>query len=137
MISEISHEGIVQSAEKDGITVLLSPSISCTGCQSEKSCRISGSDKKIVKVEGSFDILPGTRVNVSMKQAQGYSALFLGYILPLIIVVAALIISLSVSSNELLSGVVSLAILLPYYGALYLLRKSIGRKFTFTLNRII
>lgn len=137
MYSEISHEGTVQSAEKDGVTVLLSPGISCSGCQAETSCMISGSDKKFVKVEGTFDITPGTRVNVSMRKALGYSALILGYLLPLIIVVATLIIFLSVSSNELLAGLVSVGILLPYYGSLYLFRKSIGSKFTFTLKRII
>lgn len=137
MDSEISHEGIVESADTDGVMVLLSPGISCSGCQAEKSCMISGSDKKLVKVQGVFNILPGTRVNVSMKRAQGYSALFLGYLLPLIIIVTTLVITVSVSSNELLAGVASIGILLPYYGLMYIFRKSIGKKFTFTLNRII
>jgi len=136
MDSEISHEGIVKTADKDSVMVLLSPGVSCCGCQAEKSCNISGTDRKLIKVEGAFNFSSGEKVIVSMKRSQGYSALFLGYILPLIVVTVTLTVMITLSVNELFSGLISLGLLIPYYLLLFILRKSINNRFTFTLNRI-
>lgn len=135
MDSDISHEGIVQTAGKDSVIVLLSPGVSCSGCQAEKSCNISGTDRKLIKVDGTFNLSAGEKVKVSMKRSQGYSAIFLGYILPLIVVIVALAAMTSFSVNELYSGLVSLGLLITYYLMLFVLRKSINNRFTFTLNR--
>jgi sigma-E factor negative regulatory protein RseC len=69
-----------------------------------------------------------------MKQSMGYAALILGYILPVIIVVAALITLNSLGIPELTSGLASLSILIPYYVILFFLRKTINKKFSFTLK---
>lgn len=134
--SEITHDGIVQSTDSKSVTVMLSPNVSCAGCSASRSCNPSGSDNKLVRVEGSFNVIPGEKVIVAMKQSLGYSALFLGYILPLISVVLTLIILLSLSFSELISGLVSIAVLIPYYIFLFAFRKLIGRKFSFTLKTI-
>jgi len=134
--SEITHDGIVQSTDLKSVTVMLSPNVSCVGCSAARSCNPSGNDKKLVRVEGSYNVNPGEKVIVSMKQSLGYSALFLGYLLPLISVVLTLVILLSLSFSELISGLISIAVLLPYYMLLFAFRKLIGRKFSFTLKTI-
>jgi len=134
---EISHEGIVQYTGKDSVMVLLSPGVSCSGCQAEKSCNISGNDRKLIKVDGAFNLSSGEKVLVSMKKSQGYSAILLGYLIPLIVVIITLTAMISLSVNELFSGLISLGLLIPYYFLLFVLRKSISNRFTFTINRII
>lgn len=136
MSREILHEGVVQTAGLNSVTVLLSPGVSCVGCHAEKSCNISGNDRKTVVINGSYQLSPGEKVTVSMKASQGFSALILGYIIPFLLVFISLVVLLSLSLNELLSGLVSLGLLLPYYGILFILRKGIDRRFTFTLNRL-
>jgi sigma-E factor negative regulatory protein RseC len=136
MENEISHEGVVQSATAGSVTVLLSPGISCSGCQAEKSCGIAGSEHKMINIDGSFSIVPGEKVLVSMQKSQGFSALFLGYILPLMVVVISLVTLISLKINELSSGLISVGLLIPYYGLLFIFRRSINRKFRFTLKRI-
>jgi len=64
----------------------------------------------------------------------GYAALFLGYVFPVISVLAVLITLISFRVPELTSGLISLAILLPYYTILYFFRNRINEKFTFTLK---
>jgi sigma-E factor negative regulatory protein RseC len=64
----------------------------------------------------------------------GYAALFLGYLLPIVVVVASLSILISFKIPELTSGLISVAILIPYYITLFFFRKTLNEKFTFTLK---
>jgi sigma-E factor negative regulatory protein RseC len=130
----IEHEGLVKDADEKSVTIILSPLTTCSGCYSEKSCGMAGSQEKVVKVDGSFDVKPGDKVVVIMKQSLGYAALFLGYVLPLIIVLLFLIFLLALSLDELYSGMISLGILIPYYSGLFVYRKYIDKKFSFTLK---
>jgi sigma-E factor negative regulatory protein RseC len=132
--SEISHEGLVQLADGNCVTVLLSPKTNCTGCLEKNACNLSGKEDKIVIISGNYNVRPGDSVIVSMKQSMGYFALFLGYLLPLVLVVLLLVLLLLFSVNELLSGLLSIGVLLPYYMILIVFRKEINNKFSFTLK---
>jgi sigma-E factor negative regulatory protein RseC len=130
----IEHEGIVREADEKSVTVLLSRLSACSGCHSEKSCGISGNTEKIVNIRGRFDLRPGDHVVVTMKQSLGYSALFIGYLMPLLIVLLFLIIFISLSVNELYAGIFSIGVLIPYYSGLFVYRKYIDKKFSFTIK---
>lgn len=129
----ITHEGIVTGTEGNFLTVLLSPEVACQGCKAGGSCSLSGESTKMLKVPGVSDYHPGEKVIVAMKKSQGYSALLLGYVYPLVILMASLIICISLSINELLSGLISVAVLVPYYILLYVIRSHISTKFSFKI----
>ena len=131
--SDILHEGIVTKTDGNSATVLLSPDIACAGCKAGGSCSLSGDDTKLLTIENISGVHPGEKVVVSMTESQGYSALLLGYIFPLIIVLVALTVSVSLSIQELISGLISVTVLIPYYIILYAFRSVIGRKFSFKL----
>jgi sigma-E factor negative regulatory protein RseC len=131
---EITHEGTVQAAAKDSVTILLSLKTGCSGCQERKACNLSDKDNKIVTIHGHYNVSPGDSVTVAMKQSMGYFALFLGYLLPLLLFIGILVFLVSLSVSELLAGLLSIAVLLPYYLILILFRKGINNKFSFTLK---
>jgi sigma-E factor negative regulatory protein RseC len=133
----ISHEAIVKSVDNGSVTVSFSPGVSCSGCRAERSCGISGNSERIFKVDGSFDLHPGEQVVVSIKGSQGYLALFLGYLLPLILVVSTLVILSSLRAGELVSGLSSFGILIPYYIILWIFRRFVGNRFSFTIKTAI
>jgi|WetSurMetagenome_2_1015567.scaffolds.fasta_scaffold114719_2 sigma-E factor negative regulatory protein RseC len=132
--SEILHEAIVQSIDSHSVTVLLLENKSCSGCQAEGVCGMSGKPGKEICIDGFYNVQPGNRVNVLMKQSAGFLALFLGYILPLFVFLFFIILLNLVSVGELASGLLALSALLPYYLVLALFRNSISRKFSFTLK---
>jgi len=134
---EISHDAIVKSVDKGHVTVSLSSGVSCSGCRAAGACGMSGNSDREIKVNGTFDLHPGQQVMVSIKGSQGYLALFLGYLLPLILVVVTLLTLSSVNAGELLSGLFSFGILIPYYIILWTFRSSIGKKFSFTVKTAI
>ena len=130
----IEHDGIVQESGNGSVTVRISSASACSGCHSEGSCTMSGKEEKIINVTGSYNVSPGDKVTVLLQQSAGFTALFLGYIIPLLLVVTLLIILISVSINELIAGLCSIGILIPYYFILWLFRNRIGKKFTFTIK---
>jgi sigma-E factor negative regulatory protein RseC len=133
-IGTINHEGIVQKADDKAAIVTISAATACSGCHAEGSCTLSGKEEKIIEVAGNYNVKPGDRVTILMKQSMGYAALFFGYLLPLISVIFTLVILISINLNELSAGLISLAMLIPYYFILYLFRKRINEKFTFMLK---
>jgi positive regulator of sigma E activity len=130
----IEHDGIVQESGINHVTVVISSASACSGCHAEGSCTLSGAKEKIIDLTGIYNVSPGDKVTVIMKQSAGFTALFLGYIFPLILVMTILIILVSLSIPELVAGLGAIAVLIPYYGALWLLRKHIGKKFTFSIK---
>ncbi|MBA4321748.1 MAG: hypothetical protein C0408_02915 [Odoribacter sp.] len=130
----IEHEGIVREADEKSATVILLPVSGCSGCQSEKSCGMAGNAEKVVNVRGRFNVNPGDHVVVIMKQSLGYSALLIGYIIPLLIVLILLIALIFLSVNELYAGLLSMGSLIPYYSGLFVYRKFIDLKFSFTIK---
>lgn len=76
----------------------------------------------------------GQEVTVIFRESQGFIALFFGYILPFILVLLTLIIAVSVTADELTGGLLALAILVPYYTALYFFRHYLKNVFKFELE---
>jgi sigma-E factor negative regulatory protein RseC len=130
----IDHEGIVLSNEDNTVIISISSASACSGCHAEGSCNLSGQEEKIIEVHGKYDVKSGEHVTILMKQSMGYLALFLGYLFPVIAVVTVLLTMISIKVPELFAGLISLAILLPYYIILYFFKKRINKKFTFTLK---
>jgi sigma-E factor negative regulatory protein RseC len=130
----INHKGIVQKIDSNSVFVAISPSTACSGCHAEGSCSLAGKEEKIIEVSGIYKLSPGDTVEVQMEQSMGFAALFLGYVFPFLVVLISLIILISLSVPELISGLVSIAMLLPYYLVLMSFRKRINEKFTFKIK---
>jgi len=133
-INTIIHKGVVKNSDNESVTVIITPGSACSGCHAEGSCNLSGKVEKSVIVKGRYEVNEGDNVIVSMEQSTGFIALFLGYVLPLIIVIISLIILVSLKYPELTSGLVSISTLLPYYLMLYIFRKRINDKFIFSIK---
>jgi sigma-E factor negative regulatory protein RseC len=130
----IEHDGIVQSTGTGFVTVRIDSASACSGCHAEGSCSLSGKKEKLIDVDGSYNVSPGDTVKVIMKQSVGYRALLLGYVVPLFLVVTVLVVLISLDFPELQSGLLSLAVLVPWYGVLRLLRHRIEKKINFSIK---
>lgn len=130
----INHTGVVRKVGMDSVTVSISKASACSGCHTEGSCNLSGKEEKIVDIPGNYNLKTGDIVTVMMIKSIGYAALFIGYLLPLISVISTLAILISIGLPELTAGLASLAILIPYYFIIYVLRKRISTKFKFMLK---
>lgn len=109
----------------------------CSACHAQGACSVSDYQDKEIEINQFNDsYIVGQEVTILFKESTGFTALFYGYILPFILVLCTLIISISTTNNELLAGLLSLAILIPYYITLYLLRHLLKKVFNFEVEEI-
>jgi len=132
----IEHDGVVQKSGNESVTILISSASACSGCHAANSCTLSQAEEKIIEIHGNYRVERGDKVKVLMKKTMGYSALFIGYIAPLFLVVIMLIVLSSMNIPELAAGAGSLGILVPYYLILFLLKNKISKRFTFTIQPV-
>ncbi|HUS85907.1 MAG TPA: SoxR reducing system RseC family protein [Bacteroidales bacterium] len=133
-LNSIEHTGIVQSIDDKHVNVEIMTHPSCTGCMASGICDVSGKDKKVIKALRTLDVKPGDHVMVMMERSMGLRALFLGYLLPFLIVIFLLILLTSLAVTELVAGLSALLSLVPYYLALYLSKEKISKNFSFIIK---
>ena len=131
----IEHDGIITSIVNGKLLVNVTVHSACSTCHAKGVCTSLDIDNKIIEVENyQRNYQVGDKVTVVLAETLGFAALFLGYGLPFIIVLVTLIISNAVLKNELQAGLLSIAILIPYYLTLYFMRQQISKKFSFRIK---
>lgn len=134
MEEKVLHAGVVQEVSENKITVIIVNASACSSCHAQGACLVSDLKEKEIEIHHfSGEYHPGQQVNIVGRTSQGYKAAFYGYILPFILVFATLLLSISLTSGEGLAGILSLAILIPYYAALYFFRNKLKSSFEFEI----
>ena len=76
----------------------------------------------------------GDRVNIALRQTMGLKAVWISYVIPLIILMI-LVLSLSaVIDNEALTGLAAIASVALYYLVIWLLRDKLRNEFVFYIK---
>jgi sigma-E factor negative regulatory protein RseC len=136
--SDIKHSGFVKEIKGTSVIVNIINQSACSSCHAQGACSVSDfQDKEIEIVNTAGTYKPGEQVTVVFKESQGFAALMYGYILPFLLVLFTLIIAVSISKNELIGGLLALAILIPYYTTLYFFRHLLKKVFKFELEEKI
>lgn len=138
MEEKVLHDGVVQQVSDNKITVVIINASACSSCHAKGACLASDMKEKeidIVRFSGEYHI--GQRVNVVGTASQGMKAVLFGYLLPFLLVLTTLLICISLTKNEALAGMLSLFILMPYYGILYFFKGYLKRSFEFEISAII
>jgi positive regulator of sigma E activity len=132
----IEHEGVVTQVNENSLSVNLVNISSCSGCHVKGFCNVSEVDLKTIEIfNPDKKISKGDAVTVNYEKTLGPLALLLGYIVPFLLVIATLVISIVITENEGISGLLSLSVLLPYYTLLFIYRNSLKTRFAFTIKK--
>lgn len=132
----IAKNGIVDHADDHKIFIRILSVSACASCHAKGMCTSSESSEKLIEVdrEGAPDLMPGQQVQVSMSTANGNLAVVFGYFLPFVVLILALVILLNFLP-EGVAGLVSIALLIPYYTGLYLFRDKLRQRLKFTVEK--
>lgn len=131
----LRHTGIVKEVTPNSLIVSIVNQSACSGCHARGACTVSDVQEKEIEVTTYRNIYrPGAMVTVIFRESSGLKALFLGYILPLILLLVALIITIEISGSEILGAFIGLGILAPYYIVLFLNKDKLKKAFTFELD---
>ena len=132
--NNIEHEGTVQRSDNNLVIVSISSEAACSSCHAKGACNLAGSKEKLIEVTGSYDLVPGDNVTVIMHRSTGFRAVLLGYVLPIILLIPALLILSSYGISELTAGLGSVAVVSIYYLVLFIFRNRIGNSFNFSIK---
>jgi len=135
MSGEITHTGIVKKLSEKGLIVSIINESACASCHAKGACTAADmKDKEIEILHFNEEYSVGQHVKIIGKTAQGFKALFWGYLLPFLLVLTILIASTVIGFSEGTSGLASIAVLVPYYLILYLFRNTMKKSFEFEIK---
>ena len=137
-MNNITHAGRIESISDDCLHVRIQQSSACAECKVAGHCNASESKDKIIDVYGentsAYEV--GQSVTITTDSQVGYMAVIYAYVLPLVLMLGSLFIAFAFCDNELTAALISLAVLLPYYLVLWLLRGRISRQVAFRIEKI-
>jgi positive regulator of sigma E activity len=135
MSEVIRHKAYVKQVNPDSLQVTVINRSACAACHARKACTVSDMQEKEIEITGfTKPHRKGEEVTILFKESSGLKALFFGYIVPLLMLITALIIALRVTHDEGISGLIALAILVPYYITLYFFRHHLKKMFKFEIE---
>lgn len=146
MSNQILHEGTIVSIDGAHLRVNIVQLSACASCKIAGSCLTSESKVKIVDVwtQSAGEYAIGQEVTVAVSSRVGATAVVVGFVVPLLIVVAGVVATLALTSksgpwpltppyDEAVAAIAGLALLTPYYIWLYSQRESIRRRVAFSI----
>ncbi len=134
---EFEHIGKVLSI-KDGILrVGFTAQSACSSCQARSKCGMSESSEReiSIKIDKSESYNIGDEVTIAVSYAMGDKAVFLAYIVPLIILMATLVATIVAGVNEGVAALTSLGVMALYFVGVYVLRDKIEKKIIFRITK--
>ena len=134
--SEITHRGRIVSITPEYTTVEIVSESACAACHAKGLCSLGDSKIKQVEVptRGWDNYTVGQEVSVVLRATMGHKAVWLAYVVPLLILVAALLGILSAGSSELLAGLGAIGAVAAYYGVIWLLRDRLRKEYVFNIK---
>ena len=137
----IEHEGKVVSVDKDYIAVEILNKSACAACHAKGVCGASDQSIKVVEVAQDIQTLTedyqvGETVNIVMAPSMGTQAIWLAYVVPLMVLMASVGVFSLCGAGELLMGLGSLGLLALYYLIVFLCRNKISKIFTFSIEKL-
>ena len=132
--SSIEHLGIIKDVTPKTIKVSLLNVSGCATCHTKATCSVSDVDNKVIDIVNTgTKFIKGQKVRIAFEKSLGPLALFIGYLLPFVLLMLVLIISMSVTSDEIFAGIASISSVALYYLFLTLFRKKLKHTFTFRI----
>ena len=134
--SEISHRGRIVAITPEVTTVEIVSESACAACHAKGLCSLGDSKAKQVELptRGWDNYAVGQEVNVVLRASMGHKAVWLAYVVPLLVMVAALLGILAAGGSELLAGLGAIGAVAVYYGVIWLLRDRLRKEYVFNIK---
>ena len=134
----IEQKGVIEEIADGLAKVRISSFEACAACHAKSVCGISEGSTRYYEVPvADNEFSKGEPVFIKMKRIMGLKATLIAYIIPFLLVITVLFLFTWLDADELITGIVSLIILVPYFCGLYLLRNYLRRSFIFTLRKVV
>ena len=137
MTDIIKHRGIVEKVEGAHVVVRIVQTSACAACSAKGLCNASESKEKQVDVyEAGASYRIGEEVVLCGSTSMGMRAVFLAFGIPMLLLLFALFVTMRVTDGDaLVSSLVALLAIVPYYLVIYYMKDKLNRTFSFTIEK--
>lgn len=136
----VEQKGIVIKKQEDKLVVKIEQKSTCSSCHARGACTsLDKKDKEIeITTKDVENYSIGDEVIITISTKLGMKAVFIAFVLPLILIVVALFLSIKIFSlSQSLSALISLVVLSAYYFFLYKQNLFLSKQFNFTIKEKI
>ena len=137
MADIIKHRGIVEKVEGSHVVVRIVQTSACAACSAKGLCNASESKEKqidVYEVNASYQI--GEEVVLCGTTSMGLRAVFLAFGIPMLLLLVALFVTMRVTDGDaLVSSLVALFAVVPYYLVIYFMKDKLNKTFSFTIEK--
>ena len=137
MADIIKHNGIVEKVDGQHVVVRIVQTSACSACSAKGLCNASESKEKQIDV---YEVNPAYRIGeevvVCGTTSMGMRAVLLAFGVPLLILLVALFITMRMTDGDaLLSALMAMGAVVPYYVVIYLMKDKLNKTFSFTIEK--
>ena len=137
MTDIIKHRGRVEKVEGSHVVVRIVQTSACSACSIKGHCNASESKEKLIdvfEVNASYQI--GEEVVLLGTTSMGMQAVLLAFGVPLVILIVALGVTMHLTEGDaLISSLVGLLSIVPYYFAIHFNKNKLKKTFSFTIEK--
>lgn len=132
----IWHEGIVKNVTAQTIEVAIESHSACSECHAKGACGMADVTQKIITATRPvFEIAAGDKVMVYAAMSNAIYSVVLAYIIPSVLIVAAIGILSATGISEITAALSGLILIACYFFVLYKFRNSVSKKIKFTVEK--
>ncbi len=135
--NEIAHTGRIIEITPDFTSVEIVASSACSACHAKGLCGMAEDREKVIMLPTDpytvYEV--GDEVQVYTKMTMGLKAVWISYVIPLLILMILILSLPSVIGNEFLRGGVAIAGVALYYFIIWLLRDKLADQFEFYIKK--
>lgn len=137
MADIIKHRGIVEKIDGSHVVVRIVQTSACSACSAKGLCNASESKEKQIDV---YEVNPSYRIGEEVvlcgSTSMGMRAVFLAFGVPALLLLFALFVTMRISDGDaILSAIISLLAVIPYYVVIYLMKDKMNKTFSFVIEK--
>ncbi len=133
----ICRKGTVIAVQPASISVKTENTSACHTCKAKQFCGMSEKQEQIIDifVPNSKEYRVGETVRIGLRLSEGWLAVSLAYIVPLLLLLTSVTICVSIGWNEINSGISAIIVLISYYLGLFSMRGKLKDKIVLTAEK--
>jgi sigma-E factor negative regulatory protein RseC len=136
MKEQVSHKGRIVRMTPQTTTVAIEQHAACSSCHAAGLCGMADVAEKAVEVPtdpyASYGV--GDEVEVVLKASMGMKAVWLAYMIPLVVLLAVILGLVALGVAEVPAGLSGIGAVAVYYLLLWLLRDKFRNEYVFTIK---
>ena len=137
MAEEVSHAGRIVEITPEYTTVEIVSESACSSCHAKGLCSLGESKSKVIQLptRGWDNYKVGDEVNVTLSATMGHKAVWVAYVIPLVIMMGVLLALVAAGVGELASGLCAIGAVAVYYLCIKLFGGRLKNEYIFNIKQ--